>query len=302
MSTPSPPTGVHIPAPQHKRPLSCLSPSLRVGGAAHTVQKRSQGNRRGVIEPLQCGADQRIVVYGARGQSDALHDLGCDDGAGALPPGARGQDAGAADPSRTKGVAQHLLKRAKDLVASGAGNNANISGIVHVPNKELLPSVGSSLVNRDSRRTETTGCDGQDASPGAANGATVVVPLKHSIVTATTDRVARSPLAIEGASYGVQPRRTTSCHRMKAHRALFRFLCLARSRLTRLDSLSRAFAHGVAGEIVTPPRRQIPVTFQNSDRLAYLEIAQRAQVELVNGYTVLCLGLQSFLAAKRISC
>jgi hypothetical protein len=41
--------------------------------------------------------------------------------------------------------------------------------------------------------------------------------------------------------------------------------------------------------------RAIPATLTDDDRRAYVEIAQRARVEAVNTYTVLCLGLQAHL-------
>ncbi len=35
--------------------------------------------------------------------------------------------------------------------------------------------------------------------------------------------------------------------------------------------------------------------------MSYLEIAQRGKTEMANAYTVLCLGLQSYLSVKRLA-
>ncbi|MGZ0214292.1 MAG: hypothetical protein ACKVI4_17570 [Actinomycetales bacterium] len=46
--------------------------------------------------------------------------------------------------------------------------------------------------------------------------------------------------------------------------------------------------------------RAIPATLTDDGRRAYLEIAQRAQVEAVNTYSVLCLGLQAYVTTAHL--
>ena len=55
--------------------------------------------------------------------------------------------------------------------------------------------------------------------------------------------------------------------------------------------------------MLPPPTRLIPEDLANGDnRRAFLEIAERARVERVNSYSVLCLGLQSYLDAQHLGC
>ena len=49
------------------------------------------------------------------------------------------------------------------------------------------------------------------------------------------------------------------------------------------------------------PTLSVPGGFTDDGRAAYLAIARRAQVEAVNGYTVLSLGLQSYLSSREIA-
>jgi len=42
----------------------------------------------------------------------------------------------------------------------------------------------------------------------------------------------------------------------------------------------------------------MPVGLDEDGRRSFVEIATRAQIERVHGYTALCLGLQSFLTAE----
>tara|TARA_B110000902_G_scaffold205961_2_gene234527 strand:+ start:189 stop:368 length:180 start_codon:yes stop_codon:yes gene_type:complete len=46
--------------------------------------------------------------------------------------------------------------------------------------------------------------------------------------------------------------------------------------------------------------RAIPATLTDDGRRAYLEIARRAQVEAVNTYSVLCLGLQAYVTTAHL--
>lgn len=47
----------------------------------------------------------------------------------------------------------------------------------------------------------------------------------------------------------------------------------------------------------TIPKELIP----EEDRASFIEIAERARVESVNSYTVLCLGLHAYLSACRLA-
>lgn len=44
--------------------------------------------------------------------------------------------------------------------------------------------------------------------------------------------------------------------------------------------------------------RAIPDELIGENRFAFIEIAERARMERVNAYSVLCLGLQSYLSAR----
>lgn len=47
--------------------------------------------------------------------------------------------------------------------------------------------------------------------------------------------------------------------------------------------------------------RRVPADYSHSDKQNYIQIAVRAQSESVNEYAILCLGLQAFLASRRLA-
>ena len=56
-----------------------------------------------------------------------------------------------------------------------------------------------------------------------------------------------------------------------------------------------------AGGIVPAEPRAIGLGISQENRRVFLEIAERARVEQVNSYTVLCLGLKSYLVSREVS-
>ena len=53
-------------------------------------------------------------------------------------------------------------------------------------------------------------------------------------------------------------------------------------------------------DIEPEPTRKIPDCIDDDGRLSFVRIAQRAQIENVNWYTVLSLGLQTFVRTRAV--
>tara|TARA_X000001036_G_scaffold220850_1_gene206704 strand:+ start:189 stop:491 length:303 start_codon:yes stop_codon:yes gene_type:complete len=60
-----------------------------------------------------------------------------------------------------------------------------------------------------------------------------------------------------------------------------------------------AARHAVAAR--PPPTLPVPPDFTNDNRRSYLDIARRAQAHQVHGYTVMALGLQTFLRLREVA-
>ena len=69
---------------------------------------------------------------------------------------------------------------------------------------------------------------------------------------------------------------------------------------SRAAGTARPFVH-VCAEPIQAPDRRVPADYSYSDKEQYLQIALRAQSESVNSYSVLCLGLQTFLDSRKLA-
>ncbi len=221
-----------------------LSPSLNRQRPANAMKKGTKGDVRHIGQAVYGGAQTGIVANRLGDGSQLAR--GGSAGAGSLDQMSHGvRDSGrshvnlcATDATFGGSGAEQLLQRREDLVASGTCDDAGeMHAAVVVVGKEEVVQRGNSgihtgsLVNGNSMRAGAVGRDGIAASRRAADGASVVVSVEHSVIAASTDGVGDSTVALERAHYGA--------HLVKANGTLFMFvLC----RLTR-TRCSCALAH-----------------------------------------------------------
>ena len=126
----------------------------------------------------------------------------------------------------------------------------------------------------------------------------MIFSIAKPSVTGTTERM----LALEGADAKPRFGARILWIGFHAHWAFFAHVWLFHGPLvwataTRIALTARR-SHAEKQEEAV---RRVPADYSHSDKEHYIQIAMRAQSEQVNSYSVLCMGLQSYLASRKLA-